>query len=147
MTDDKKIENKAEDSAIAQTPYLADWALVGLVNFVNANKVSIGVTLTVGGALISGSLISGKEFFDKIAEKFNQLNPEKGSLAEYLAKYHSQISEEVYVDGDLPINTVFIHLDNARQYFGKESIPTVGTLWRGRLCDISGFSIGELTAS
>lgn len=142
---DLKVEENDERSSQEQTPYVSDWALVELVRMVNVNKVSIGVTLTIGGALISGVLISGKEFFDKMEQKFSSTNPEDGSLAKYLADYHKQISDEVYADSQLPPNTIFIHLDKAKQYFGQTAVPTVGTLWRGRLCDVSGFSIGELS--
>src|SRR5690242_11263003 len=46
-----------------------DWFLAELVRRANEGGLSIGVTLCVGGTLVSGSLIGGRAYFESIAER------------------------------------------------------------------------------
>src|SRR5689334_14729448 len=51
-------------------PHEYDWFLSQLVGWANQFDVEQGITLAVGGAMISGQLISGKRYFDELAAFF-----------------------------------------------------------------------------
>ena len=62
---------KAEDlskEAILDYSIKVDWFLQSLVDLVNKVKIEFPITLNVGGHLISGELISGQKYFEKLAE-------------------------------------------------------------------------------
>ena len=48
-----------------------DWFLQDLIEIVNSGKMSFDVTLTVGGFLVSGTLVGGKEYFEGFGEEFS----------------------------------------------------------------------------
>jgi hypothetical protein len=58
-----------------------------------------------------------------------------------------RISQEEYGENvnRREMRTVFIHLKNAQHIFGGEFIPQNGTYWRGKLCDVSGFTFGNMS--
>ena len=45
-----------------------DWFLQFLVNLVNKNRFELEITLTVGGILISGTLVGVRQYFDDPSE-------------------------------------------------------------------------------
>ncbi|MGE6123915.1 gas vesicle accessory protein GvpU [Aeromonas rivipollensis] len=122
-----------------------DWNLANIVSFVNKTNINIDITLTVGGTLLSGRLISGKEYFESVAEGLNNSSPAEGTVGNLLAEYMSNVAKEQYSDGGDASITSFIHLANAQHFSGVTPIPTKGTYWRGRLCDVSGYSFGSLS--
>jgi len=113
--------------------------VVDLINRIEEQsdgRVSEGITLCVKGMLISGIIISRKEFLrshpvvDEIGESIDRLQNE------------GKIPKPSEND---PI--CFIHLKNARVFApGAPPIPTDknGTYWRGRLDSIDGFFLGRL---
>ncbi len=130
------MENINEPQALTQDK---DWFLELLVSVVNKNdNGSLEVTLTVGGFLVTGSLISNKEYFRLLGKEFNADN-EKG-FSGIIDHLNNQKSES-------KISVAYIHLKDA--FFvipGPKPIPTnKGVLWRGKLSDVSGFNIGTLS--
>lgn len=122
-----------------------DWHLAKLVDIANGNfGVSIGVTLTVNGALVSGLLISGKEYFESVAIELAKDSDNSVSMG--LSEGMKELSEKRYGSKFNPAThrTAFIHLKNARHFLGGVFVPENGTFWRGKLCDVSGFSLGLL---
>src|SRR5918993_1449756 len=84
-----------------------DWFLQFLVDRVNGTTTEIGITLQVGGLLVSGMLVSG--------DKYKQ-RPESESTKE----------------SEGP--PFYIHLKNAKFYSpGASPIPANGVWWRGRI--------------
>lgn len=123
-----------------------DWHLANLVALTNDYPgVGIGVTLTVNGALVSGLLISGKEYFDSLSEEIGK--DSGNSLSMGISEGMKNISETLYSSSSKPrpVNTVYIHLKDARHYIGGSAIPQKGAYWRGKLCDVSGFTFGSLS--
>ncbi|HDO1312961.1 gas vesicle accessory protein GvpU [Aeromonas veronii] len=115
-----------------------------LVNIVNASSgASIGITLNVNGSLITGYLISGKEYYDYLAAELGKQSENAFAMA--LSDGMNRISE-VYGDNNrlAEMRTAFIHLKNARQVMGKEFIPNNGAYWRVKLCDVSGYTLGAI---
>ncbi|MEY1592705.1 gas vesicle accessory protein GvpU [Burkholderia sp. Bmkn7] len=126
-----------------------DWFLQSLVSMVNSSDLEIGITLFVGGFLVSGQLIGGKHYFEgfgaTFAGSFNDANGAAG-LKESFANWGKVYLEEdgSYKKGvDQPY---YIHLKNARTFHPSGSpIPgNGGVWWRGRLREVSGFNLGTL---
>lgn len=126
----------------------ADAFLQFLVNLVNNGSQieSIGVTLQMGGMLVSGSIVSGAEYFDRFATSFTD---SLGMLdADTRTSVHASLAEL----GDVfrvpqPADPLpnYIHLADAL-FFAADGTPVAGqpTLWRGRTSSVDGFILGRL---
>ncbi len=121
---------------------MTDVFLQSLVSIVNSNKVSFSITLTVDGAVLTGTLVSAKEFFDNFAASFSNAWP--GGPHEGLREGFEQWGN--VPEGAPDPHEDFIHLKDARYVSGKEMVPSLGTgvVWRGNLNSVSGFSLGVL---
>ena len=149
MTDEPSGEEQATALSINLDDGVErDHFLQTLVILANNDDIEMGVTLTVGGFLISGMLISGKKYYEKIKTLLSE-NIDDDSALEYIQSI-IDLPMAVYKDDDdddRPINIVFIHLRNA-QFFGSDGshIPQPdGALWRGRISEVSGFFLGNLS--
>ena len=126
-----------------------DWFLQNFVNMANnpAAGIEIGITLHVGGTLVSGTLISGKKYFDGIAEIMVKANTNMPEIAESWRSF-SEFGTiyDAPPEDSTQKNPQYIHLLNAHTFSsGGTPIPSgLGVLWRGRLTDVSGFSLGVL---
>lgn len=150
---EKQVEKEPTEVEIKQAieGVSLDWYLQRLVALANETGLEIGITLTVGGGVVSGTLISGKKYFEKFAKEFSAAWPGEGkqdiesSFSKFGAIYDKSESEQ-----DKPANPSpqYIHLADARVFHGREMLPSsVGVMWRGKINAISGFSLGSLSAS
>lgn len=127
---------------------MRDFLLQHLVTIANNTGLSMGVTLIVGGGIISGQLIGGKEYFELL--KASMLS--STSNVEGVGEAFGQIFEEyskIYTappeEKNLP---TFIHLKQAMIFSpGQTPIPSNGLLWRGRIASVAGFSLGSFSVS
>jgi hypothetical protein len=127
-----------------------DWFLAELVRRANDGGVRVGVTLCVGGAIVSGALIGGRDYFEGIAEQAAAASRDP-AMAERArsffrspaAMYRAGWGEggELNPEGD-PI--AYIHLADARFFTvtGQQLPGSHGVLWRGRLAAVDGFVLG-----
>lgn len=132
----------------------SDWFLVMLLNIVNQGTIEFGLTLNVGGSVISGTLISGKKYFSEFAKQFSNAigTPEEASNEPSIEESFRKLGD-IY---DLPEGkqgeelknqapVTYIHLRDANVFFKDGTIPTgVGVFWRGKLSSVDGFSLGNL---
>ncbi|WP_263143463.1 gas vesicle accessory protein GvpU [Pseudomonas sp. RIT-PI-AD] len=116
-----------------------DWLLQRLVQMVNNTELEFGITLTVGAGLVSGQLISGKQYFKTISQAFAGASPDE--TEEIRSAFNSLWLDEDE-EGSPPVQ--FVHLKNAR-FFISGSLAPHGVLWRGTIASISGFNLGELS--
>lgn len=134
--------------AVAAPP--ADVFLQFLVNLVNngGQLKGIGVTLQMGGMLVSGSIVSGAEYFDRFAEAFAD------SLSDMDDQARGSVRSSLSELGDVfrlpqPAEPLpnYIHLADAL-FFTADGTPIAGqpTLWRGRSSAVDGFILGRLQA-
>ena len=127
-----------------------EWLLSLFVRIANAGKGSFGMTLWVGGAVVSGTLIGAAEFYDGIAEDFDQAVKE-GSIGDAFRNVSASVRDDFSKEED-PVETMpppaFIHFKNARTYSpGGRPIPeNRGVWWRGRLDSVDAWCFGELRA-
>jgi hypothetical protein len=151
-----------------------DHTLTSLVRITNSQTEEggdgIGVVLTLGGAFISGKIIPNWLWFAEVERRLRgQENPANGGVAGGLSELFSFFRQElismredeskiaqVYeklperVQQTLGANdhTEYIHLADARVFHpGQPGMPGNGMLWRGRLKDISGWSLGLLAVT
>jgi hypothetical protein len=152
MTDSNSIETAQADNqedaepAIFELP--GDWFLRTMVETIVGMGVEIGVTLSVGGAVVSGVAINGQQYMDLFADQFTGGTPEgdvRNTLGEALRGWKRVYEKPADAGEDWkPPRTGYIHLKNARYHApGYEGIPSSGVLWRGRLEAVDGFSLGN----
>jgi hypothetical protein len=118
-----------------------DSVLEFFVHASNKHDFALDITLNVNGAVISGTMVSAKEYFDALSETF-----EDGSeVAQKLSEQLSRASESVESNGDAEAH--FVHLKNTKVYIGdSKSTPSKGQiLWRGKLSEINGFFLGKIS--
>ena len=119
----------------------ADWLLQSLVGLLNGTDNAVfGMTLHISGLIISGNVISGKEYFkifsDTMAASLNNDNNIK--------KYFD--ASEIYDDKN-PMPAGYIHMKDAKVFATSGNpVPQNGVLWRGRIAQVDGFSMGILKA-
>lgn len=126
----------------------ADAFLQFLVNLVNNGSQieSIGVTLQMGGMLVSGSIISGAEYFDSFAANFTSsldtLDPDTRKTVRTSLEELGDVFRLPQPVDPLPN---YIHLADAL-FFTADGTPVAGqpTLWRGRTSAVDGFILGRL---
>jgi hypothetical protein len=124
-----------------------DWFLGTLNNMVNSNNITIGITIITHGYMISGHLAGGKQYFDAIGNEFSSLL-NSGNVEDSLTGLADRIynSESDNVKNG-PLSSDYIHIRDAKFYKAEGSPISSDTViwWRGRLSEVSGFSIGVVT--
>jgi hypothetical protein len=126
-----------------------DFFLQLLTDIVNKSDSEIGVTLSVGGNLISGLLVSRSKYFEAFGTEFASAFHELPDVAANLYSSFSQLGD-TYTQSSNPDQppppVIYIHLKNAKHFYGNAApIPSNrGVWWRGRLSSIDGFSLGNL---
>lgn len=138
-------ETKAREQMIDST----DWLLQEFISMVNTYDMAIGITLNVGGLLVSGELIGGKKYFEGIGKDFaislGGSDKIKKSFEDWGRKiYSGETNKKSRRDLKEPY---FIHLKNAKFYYpGQQPIPkNQGVRWRSRLEAIDAFCLGSLS--
>lgn len=143
-----------------------DWFLQEFVKFANEAGVMTPVVLAIGGVLVSGTLVSGKDYFSGFAQEFAEgirggSDEVKEQWKALLVSYGDDVygpheTEDVEVsEGEQPAEaesnaTVsephYLHLMNARIFHpGGQPIPSNrGVWWRTRLEAVDGFCLGIL---
>lgn len=123
-----------------------DWLLCTLVEFVTMDRTrKIPITLSISGGIMTGVMVSGSVFFERIGKLFPD-GVSYGTDGEY--KF-GKLGEELYPEGETPENDgppSYIHLEDARFISSSNQIPNnfEKSFWRGRLSEVSGFLMGSL---
>jgi len=107
---------------------------------VNKYDFSLDITLNVKGAVITGTMISAKEYFESLSEVFEEGN----DIAQTLSGQLSQAGEAAENSNDSEAN--FIHMQNTKVYCGDtKPTPSQGeVLWRGKMNEVDGFFLGKI---
>jgi len=126
-----------------------DWFLALLVDHVNEHGGSIPLTVTVGGSVVSGTLIGVREYYERTADDLANVFPSRAeSITAALQDAGEQSVDSVRKHkeqvraGETQLETPhFLHLRDVR--YLSAGTRTQTTLWRARIHDIAGFSLGE----
>lgn len=140
-------------------PLAPDHLLMALVNSANTLDMGVSVTLHVSGLVVSGMLISGSKFFDQVALALRQpAAGESTNAAEAVAEAFEYVAMSYRDEAErkrrrerseggnetAPHPVEYIHLQDAVVY-APGGAPLPGTLWRGRLAHVSGWSFGTFS--
>jgi hypothetical protein len=122
-----------------------DWLLQFLVKFVVTTPVEIGITLSIGGNLVTGQLISHDAYFEQLADDMAApLGKIEKSAEESMKNIILSFSPRESADDTTAFH--FIHLKDCKTYSSDQSaICAEGVLWRGKIASVDGFTIGLLT--
>lgn len=155
MSENEKVSPKEllredlADSVFDRTQWggrSTDWLLQWIVDFVVRTDIDIGVTLTVGGNLITGRLISHKKYFEILSNDFSKAFESVGEQSAKTIK--DQIvsfgpSEHAGEEEPAP---QYLHLKDSHIYTNAEGpIYSSGALWRGKIGSVDGFTFGQIT--
>ena len=155
MTDGERASH--QDAFLAWIVWLAD----------GGGITSMGLTLTVGGATVSGLLVSRTEYFARMGEKWaaggdTGFHRQMGRLIasmgardpeEARRAYQEMTGQALPPDASVGMgeeapgesSTLFIHLAEARLVSASSLEPEDGLLFRARLSEVTGFMFGQLT--
>jgi hypothetical protein len=135
---------KPIDPSLADRPNV-DWYLQTLVSMANEHGVEMGITLTLGGTVVTGQLIGGKTYFETFAEVFGNAWSEDEQARKEMRATMARPAEMYGPKKADSAGPSFIHLKNAKIRTPDGcSMPDQGVLWRGRLSEVSGFFLGIL---
>lgn len=128
-----------------------DWYLQTLVQLCNRTGLEIGITLNIGGSVISGLLIGGKRYFEDFAKEFSDAwdGPDKEDIRAAFAQHGAIYDKPSATDQDEQVSpsVQYIHLANARVFTTNQPLPSNrGVLWRGKINAVSGFWLGQLAS-
>lgn len=124
-----------------------DWYLQKLVSIANSSGIQFGITLVVGGSVVSGQLVGGQKYFEEFAREFAEAWP--GERREDIRRAfasNAEIYQRSPQEDEKGFPPQFIHLIDARCFYPGSQLPNNrGVLWRGRINAVSGFSLGMLS--
>lgn len=111
-----------------------------LVQAANKHDFNLDITLNVKGAVITGTMISAKEYFRSLSGTFEDGN----DIAQMLSEQLDQAGEVAQNSDDTGAN--FLHMKETKVYCGdSKPTPSKGQiLWRGKLSEIDGFFLGRI---
>lgn len=135
----EQMTNEIEQAPEVIEP-VKDWLLESLVSGVNKTAAEMGITLSVGGAVISGKMISGMTYAKLLADSIRSANDSLESIATALETSFGSI----YNAEQPSQNVSYIHLKDIKVLSGNNWPELKGGLWRGRLTAVDGFIIGNV---
>lgn len=152
MSDEPATNVNADEPNQFDQEIGVDWLLAWIVSLAETG-IEIGVTLSVGGQLVSGTVIGGRQYFDGISNSIKDSSASEGDaslpIRESLAESFKTWRVVYPTPGDVSLNgghkPSFIHLKNVTIFMGTSPLPS--NFWRGQLANIDGFSFGSLLAS
>lgn len=120
--------------------------------------VQVGLTVSVNGTVVSGTLIGMLAYFRALADQLSSSNGYTEMDERFADSFRTVIDDaQQTVDAEQrerePAEAEdvveFLHLANARYVSGSGFLPhgRVGVLWRCRVADVDGWSLGDLIAS
>lgn len=132
-----------------------DWLLQQFVSLANDGTGTFGVTLLVGGTLVSGIIIGGAEYLESLGKQFGG---SIGMAEDKAAALYKPFIDKFYSKADVAASEVeddpdedqappsFIHLKNVKILHAAGLVPQKqdDILWRGRLADVDGWMLGTL---
>ncbi len=156
MSDDVQTSEEAADSAapdsaapsIFNQPGDGDWLLAWIVSLAEKG-LSLSITVSAGGQLITGLVIGGREYFELMGSLVKSANYNivgaKETLANGLAQGFAGWKEFYPKAEDIPADRVpmprFLHLKGANPILGTTPVRGPGSLWRIRISEVGAFTL------
>jgi hypothetical protein len=126
-----------------------DAVILMFLNLVDENGIEIPITLSVSGAVISGTLINASTYYAEITESSKLPNT---TISKIMYKNFSDLKEayakqkQEEADKEAKENSLtFIHLKDVKYLSaGVQPTSSSSNWWRGRISSIDGFSFDTL---
>lgn len=138
----------AEDLPPTPTEPPEDYFLQALVELVNGaadGGLSFGITLQMGGLLVSGTVIAGDKYFEQFGETFAGAFDNGDRVKQAIARFGDRYRDGRAGQAANDAGVGYIHLENCR--FGDvNALSHFAPLWRGRIAEVDGFFLGLLAA-
>lgn len=149
-----ELEDQDDGPSLLDQPDGTDWFLANTVHLAEAYNIEQGITLNVGGVLITGVVMSGRSYFKELGEfvKSKTHGTPSEAIGQAIGDANSQWSEmfpEAELESEAPYRpTNYIHLRNAF-VIGSNGLMSdkKGALWRGKLSAVDGYFFGNSTFS
>lgn len=101
---------------------------------VERDNGALNITIQIPGAILTGEAISARRYLRELSEFIGRP-----------VKMEDEPLEDRLPDFDEIPFPEFIHLRDGRYVFGDRLVPDhTGVLWRGRVADVTGYSVGTL---
>lgn len=149
---DATPDTKGDDSSLFRQPEGRDWFLVQHIWEADTAGISKPVTVWLNGAIISGTIISGKQFFKEVGQGFADAalgDSDAADLQRSLGQTYQGYSQLYEQDPPSDLKTfkpTYLHLKGARTFVGANFIVPSGAggLLRVRISSVDAFMMGEL---
>ena len=151
MTDEAETSEHESGGAYGPYPEQRDWLLAQFVTWANVDGITTAITMNTGGLTVSGYIISGKEYFEAIADLYKEQFPpnSQGAVRDAILNIGNSMytEEQVRAQQAAGYPPTFIHLRDARIYSnsGGPLPANTGVYWRGKIDAVDGFWIGVLS--
>lgn len=138
-TEEDEVTNARIEDNEVELP--SDYVLISLVDFCNNSTFEVGITLFMGGSIITGIMVSGKNYTDSVASLMDKAGG--NALAEWFRNFGEEtFGPESKISEDIP---TMIHLKEATIYDG--TVTHKLGWWRGRIKSVDGHSMGIMSRS
>jgi len=153
MSEDVVVADATAQREPPPEPASVDWFLRNLVALINRKSLGISISLHVSGFIVSGTLISGRQYFEEVGGLVGDSLSDSAELAQQFREYFTEPATLVYggAEREHPHAQYpsFIHLKDACFFRGggnEKGFPSSqGVLWRGKLVDVSGYFMGSVS--
>ncbi|MEU6135855.1 hypothetical protein [Nocardioides sp. NPDC047086] len=112
-----------------------------LVSIANKHALNMGITLNLGGSLVSGTLVSLKTYSGGVADSIRAANGHEDVNAA-LARLFEDLGGDAE-DETEPPPPRHIHLRDARLIAPNGGLGPSSPWWRGRISAVSGWTMGS----
>lgn len=137
-------ESKEQELELVEPgPQAPDLMLETFVKLADSG-VEVALTLSVSGVVITGTLVGRRRWLSL----FRQATERAGEMGALIGGHIEGAWVKAMEDEDDTLPYGFLHLRDARYLQGSGQFNLVpqdgGLLWRGRLSEISGWSLGAI---
>jgi hypothetical protein len=144
------MSEQAPEGEPVVEPQQGDWLLASFVQGLNRmaaggdDDAQVGVTMWVGGAMVSGFLVGCATYFRGLHETFREATGGSDSYDAMFEKLTTGVAEHDAEEHDDPIG--FVHMREARTFVaGQQPVPANrGVWWRARIEQVDVFAFGVL---
>ena len=127
-----------------------DVVLAELARLADSSDLQVGLTVYIGGTVVSGMLVSGREYFEGSALRLQSAEgpPEAQATLEHF--FRAQMEQAYPSSGSASTNgeevapVGYLHLRGARPFDANGPYLSEGVWWRGRIDKIDGFNFGVI---
>jgi hypothetical protein len=131
--------------AVTDVMAVPDWLLAVLVSGCNDQGARMGITLTVGGLVVTGELAPAQDFLAAFGESAaGGADGDEGAAVRSWAAEQAMAYKVPREEGAPLPKIGYIHIADARLLTPAGWAPTQGTWWRGRIDEVDGWMFGRL---